>query len=154
MNRADRLREIVGFCDLQPRMARELCVLTGIPDTTMKHYTEDLKHSGRLYYCIAGPVRGWVTPRLWAELRPGVPLPDGAVPVRAVNVPLRPRWESGAVVVQHRKGVKITRAEPPRQRWATDVKPGQGVISGDWMMRRQGGEAPAGWSQYVDGGAA
>lgn len=140
----DGMRKIVELCDREPHGLEKLAAAVGRDKPAVSHWLERMRAEGVLVFSRSPDVRGWMTPRLWRRLLPGVCVPGASVP--AANVPLRPRWESGQVVVEHRKGVKITRAEPPRQRWATDVKPGQGVISGDWMMRRQGGEAPTGWT--------
>jgi hypothetical protein len=141
IERANANRDlIVQLCDQAPRRRSELKELTGLNEKKLANYIELLSHRIRIVRFGMGANARWMSVRLFQVLHPNRPVPtmkaEHAGPV-VLGVSFGADW-TPSQKVEYRDGYKITVWSGPRDRFAPDIKPGQGAISEDWMMRRQG----------------
>lgn len=139
--RANAAREqILQLCDTKPMRRSELREITGLGEKKMANYLGFLSDRIKLVHFGMGANSRWMTVRLFQKLHPNRPVPtlreEHATPV-VRGVSFAADWKP-EVTVETTGGVEIKRYSGPPDRWASDIKPGHGAISGDWMLRRQG----------------
>lgn len=146
------MRRAIELCNDSPMTKDAMAKALDVKATALNHWLQRLRAAGLLVYSHQPDCAGWMTPRLWRRLLPGLSVPTSdAMGAPVVNAPLRPRWEPAPVVVHHRDGVRFTSAGAPRSRWEADVPRGGGVISRDAAARRAGGDVVgSAWAGYVE----
>ncbi len=134
--------KIIQLCDKKPMRKCELVKELGIGEKIAANYIEWLAARIKIIRYGMGANARWMSVRLFQILHPTLPVPvvkeKDATPVVFLGASFGADWSPKQEAVQQSAGVKITVYSGPRDRFAPDIKPGHGAISGDWMLRRQG----------------
>lgn len=131
---------IEQMLDERPMSARELHETLNISLKRVQNYLAFLSSRCRIVLHGRTGTARWYSTALFQKTFPHLRVPtllDKMTTPTVSPVSHAAEWKPD-VKEEIKDGVKITRYGAPPPRFAPDIKPGQGAISGDWVLRRQG----------------